>query len=49
MTRDARPDQEETTAAAWFTPEAAEPLTMHPAMRQRLTNALVEPNRAHFD
>jgi 8-oxo-dGTP pyrophosphatase MutT (NUDIX family) len=46
---DAQPDQEETTAAAWFDPELTTQLAMHPAMRQRLINALVEPNRAHFD
>ncbi|MDQ3763245.1 MAG: NUDIX domain-containing protein [Actinomycetota bacterium] len=47
--RDARPDGNETSAAAWFDPEQARQLVMHPAMRQRLTDALVEPNRAHFD
>lgn len=47
--RDAQPDHEETTDAGWFDPEHAEQLTMHPAMRQRLTNALAEPHRAHFD
>lgn len=47
--RDAQPDHEETTDAAWFDPEHAERLSMHPAVRQRLTNALAEPRRAHFD
>jgi len=47
--RDPHPDQEETTATAWFDPEQATQLAMHPAMRQRLINALFEPNRAHFD
>ena len=37
------------TATAWFDPEQATQLAMHPAMRRRLINALVEPNRAHFD
>jgi hypothetical protein len=46
-TRDAQPDHEETTDAAWFDPEHTEQLTTHPAMRQRLTNALAEPHRAH--
>jgi 8-oxo-dGTP pyrophosphatase MutT (NUDIX family) len=48
-TRDARSDRDETSAAAWFDPEQATQLVMHPAMRQRLTDALVEPHRAHFD
>jgi ADP-ribose pyrophosphatase YjhB (NUDIX family) len=46
---DAHPDHDETTAAAWFDPEQAIQLAMHPAMRQRLTNALAKPHRAHFD
>jgi 8-oxo-dGTP pyrophosphatase MutT (NUDIX family) len=48
-TTEARPDQDETSAAAWFDPERATQLAMHPAMRQRLTDALIEPGRAHFD
>jgi 8-oxo-dGTP pyrophosphatase MutT (NUDIX family) len=47
--RDAQPDHDETSGAAWFDPEHAQQLVMHPAMRQRLTNALVEPHRAYFD
>jgi 8-oxo-dGTP pyrophosphatase MutT (NUDIX family) len=47
--RDATPDHEETSAAAWCDPEHATQLVMHPAIRQRLTDALTEPNRAHFD
>lgn len=46
---DAQSDRNETTAAAWFEPEQATQLSMHPAMRQRLTNALAEPHQAHFD
>ena len=46
---DAQPDHEETSAAAWFYPEQTTQLGMHPAMRQRLTDALAEPDRAHFD
>lgn len=46
---DARPDGDETSAVAWFDAEQATQLDMHPAMRQRLTDALAEPNRAHFD
>lgn len=46
---DAQPDHYETTAAAWFDPEQATTLSMHPAMRQRLTNALAEPHQMHFD
>lgn len=49
VVQDARSDHHETTAAAWFTPGQAVQLPMHPAMRQRLTNALTEPTRAHFD
>ena len=41
---DVHPDQDETIAAAWFDPEQATPLAMHPAMRQRLTNALAQPH-----
>ncbi|HWR47411.1 MAG TPA: NUDIX domain-containing protein, partial [Pseudonocardiaceae bacterium] len=47
--RDAQPDHDETSAAAWFDPEQATQLVMHPAMRQRVTDALAEPHRAHFD
>ena len=47
--REARPDPRETTAAAWFDPGRLAQLDMHPAMRQRLTDALLEPQRAHFD
>ena len=47
--RDARPDQDETSAAAWFDPEQTTQLMMHPTMRQRLIDALAEPRRAHFD
>lgn len=47
--RDAQPDQDETSAAAWFDPAQATQLIMHPAMRQRLTDALAEPHRVHFD
>jgi ADP-ribose pyrophosphatase YjhB (NUDIX family) len=46
---DTQPDHDETTAAAWFDPEQATQLTMHPAMRQRLTDALTEPHLAHFE
>lgn len=47
--RDARSDHHETSAAAWFDPEQATRLAIHPAMRQRLTDALSNPDRAHFD
>lgn len=43
------PDHDETSATAWFGPEQATQLTMHPAMRQHLTDALAQPSRAHFD
>jgi 8-oxo-dGTP pyrophosphatase MutT (NUDIX family) len=48
-TRHARPDHTETATAAWFDPGEAVQLPMHPAMRRRLTDALTEPARAHFD
>ncbi len=48
-TSDAQPDDQEITAAAWFEPEQAAQLSMHPAMRQRLTDALTEPHQTHFD
>jgi len=46
---DTRPDHDETSAAAWFNPEQATQLSMHPAVHQRLTDALAEPHRAQFD
>jgi 8-oxo-dGTP pyrophosphatase MutT (NUDIX family) len=45
----AHPDQHETISAGWFAPADAIKLPMHPAVRQRLTDALIEPRRAHFD
>lgn len=47
--RDAQPDRDETTDAGWFGPDEAMALSMHPAMRRRLTDALIEPGRTHFD
>jgi 8-oxo-dGTP pyrophosphatase MutT (NUDIX family) len=46
---DTQPDHDETTAAGWFNPRQTAQLAMHPAMRRRLTDALVEPHQAHFD
>ncbi|WP_116043699.1 NUDIX domain-containing protein [Amycolatopsis palatopharyngis] len=46
---DVRPDQQETTAAAWFDPAGTEHLSMHPAMRQRLVHAVSEPDQVYFD
>ena len=46
---DIQPDLDETTAAAWFHPDEALRLAMHPTMRQRLTHALTEPERVYFD
>jgi 8-oxo-dGTP pyrophosphatase MutT (NUDIX family) len=46
---DAQPDHRETSAAVWFGPEQTRQLAMHPAMRQRLADALGEPDQAHFD
>jgi 8-oxo-dGTP pyrophosphatase MutT (NUDIX family) len=48
-TCDAQPDHDETTAATWFDAEQAARVSMHPAMRQRLTNALAAPHQAFFD
>ena len=47
--RHAQADHDETSNARWFDPEQAQQLDMHPAMRQRLTDALVDPDRAHYD
>jgi ADP-ribose pyrophosphatase YjhB (NUDIX family) len=47
--RDAHPDGVETSAAAWFDPHHTTHLAMHPAMRQRLTNALNKTHHAYFD
>lgn len=49
LDQQARPDNEETIDARWFEPTAVTALSMHPTMRQRLTNALPLPARAHFD
>ena len=46
---DPQPDHDETTAATWFDPQQTTELSMHPAMRQRLTNALVQPHQPYFD
>ncbi len=43
-----RPDQVETVAAEWVTPEQVDELAMHPAMRLRLAQALAQPDLAHF-
>ena len=48
-TCDAQADHQETTAATWFEPEQTTQLSMHPAMRQRMTNAQAQPQQAHFD
>jgi 8-oxo-dGTP pyrophosphatase MutT (NUDIX family) len=44
-----RPDGEETSAAAWFATEKTVGLSMHPAMRLRLRDAVSAPERTHFD
>jgi 8-oxo-dGTP pyrophosphatase MutT (NUDIX family) len=46
---DAQPDHDETSEAVWFDPEQAKQLVMHPVMRRRLIDALVEPDGARFD
>ena len=38
-----RPDMTETDAAAWYAPAASADLTMHPAMRLRLRDAVTAP------
>jgi len=44
-----RPDGTETDAAAWYDPAATAELTMHPAMRLRLRDAVSVPRRTHFE
>ncbi len=44
-----RPDGIETDGARWCDPAAAAELTMHPAMRLRLHDAVTAPDRTHFD
>jgi 8-oxo-dGTP pyrophosphatase MutT (NUDIX family) len=44
-----RPDCVETHAAAWFAPERVAGLSIHPAMRRRIRDALTEPNTTHFN
>jgi ADP-ribose pyrophosphatase YjhB (NUDIX family) len=44
-----RPDGIETSAAAWFSTTAARELTMHPAMRLRINDAVSTPQRPHVD
>jgi len=46
---DVRPDLSETSEAGWFDPDQTLGLGMHPTMRQRLDDALNEPDRVHFD
>ncbi len=44
-----RPDHVETTAAAWYPPTDTADLTMHPAVRRRLTDALSRPDYPGFE
>ena len=44
-----RPDGTETDAANWCDPAAIADLTMHPAVRLRLDNALAAPHRTHYE
>ena len=44
-----RPDGIETDAAAWYGPAPLSNMVMHPAMRLRLHDAIVEPHRTHFE
>ena len=43
-----RPDHQETRAAEWVPLDRVDTLPMHPAMRLRLTQALAQPEFAHF-
>jgi mutator protein MutT len=43
-----RPDGVETRAAAWFAPDLVARLSIHPAMRRRIRDALTRPNATHF-
>lgn len=44
-----RPDGAETDAAGWCDLADVAGLTMHPAMRLRLDNAVAEPRHTHYD
>ena len=44
-----RPDGIETKEAAWYAPAALANLVMHPAMRQRVHDAITAPHRPHFE
>jgi 8-oxo-dGTP pyrophosphatase MutT (NUDIX family) len=44
-----KPDCAETVDAEWFTPAATRQLTMHDAVRTRLTNAIARPETPHFE
>ena len=44
-----RPDGIETKEAAWCAPAALANLVIHPAMRQRVQDALTAPHRPHFE
>jgi hypothetical protein len=44
-----RPDEIETDAAAWRDPAGITELTMHPAMRLRLHNAVAAPHTTHYE
>ena len=44
-----RPDGIETNAAAWCAPTTLADLTVHPAMRLRIDNALRAPRQPHFE
>jgi mutator protein MutT len=44
-----RPDGTETDAAMWCDLADVPDLTMHPAMRLRLANAVGAPNHTHYD
>jgi len=44
-----RPDDDETTAAAWFTAAETTTLAMHPDVRRRLAHGLAGQTVPHVD
>ena len=44
-----RPDNQETSDAAWYHLTDVDELAMHPAVRRRLDDAVTRPERLHFD
>jgi ADP-ribose pyrophosphatase YjhB (NUDIX family) len=44
-----RPDNRETSDAAWYHLADVDELAMHPAVRRRLDDAVIRPGQPHFD